>query len=378
MNNQCSNSENLYIVYFTITKNDIGTNYTDIQTYYNDLKNVTILGLPGSVTSMTNLNNFFQGLESLNPNNTYNTPNYTLDSTNNGGFLMYLYYYFVAFGISPRRLCNVSFIPIPNESSVQSINVKFSISSSISTDKGRNDNLSEKCLGEWMVQFFKQFDISKPDTNIIKYINTTESNIILNCPKPKISNIIPPSSILSPSLAPSFKPSIAPSSILSPSFTPSIAPSSILSPSLAPSFTPSIDIKNNITNTQLSSGFTSSISYEKFSPVISVSNKLNNGIENFTGVGGYFVSITNINPITFFDYIFQYSYVVSFIGAILYSILSTFNINLGGIIINSNLNLVTSAYIGLCGFLSFCKWFNITLDMIDSALLNVSVIKDIY
>jgi hypothetical protein len=260
----------------------------------------------------------------------------------------------MAFGISPRRLCDVSFSPMPNESSVSSINVKFSISSSISTDKGRNDNLSEKCLGEWMVAFFTQFDLLKTETYITTYITNTESNIILKCPKPKLS----PSSTLLPSI-PSSKP---PSSMLSPSISPSISPSSMLSPSIS----------------QSSSGFTSSISYEKFSPIISGSNKLNNGIENFSGVGGYFVSLTNINPSSILDYLFHYSHVVSFIGAIFYSITSTLQINPIAIVINPNLNILISAYVGLCGIISFCSWFNITLDMIDSTLFNISSIKTIF
>jgi len=79
-----------------------------------------------------------------------------------------------------------------------------------------------------------------------------------------------------------------------------------------------------------------------------------------SGIGSpaVFTIITSVIPQTLLDYLFIYSHVISFIGAILYSINSIFNTNAEYIIINKNLSIVFSVYIFLCGVLSMYVWYN--------------------
>jgi hypothetical protein len=350
---KCNTSENAFTVYFTITPYDMDPGYTNIQTYYNDLKSLSIFKV-SSVNANTNLNTFFSTLypqlSSLNPSNVYSTPNCVLSSTNNGGIIMYLYYYFVAFGISPRRLCDVTFTPKPYNYNIQVINVAFTISSSNSTDNGRNDSLSAKCLGEWMLDYFKQFDKTIQTTFIANYIPRTESIRRTNC---QVSPVVS-----------------APKPVTSAKPTGQTGQTGQTDPGSSNIIPPVAGAPITGVNT-----FTSSVNYEKFSPINYTKDTINIGVEQFSNTGGYPGLIKSTNPVTIFDYIFQYSYIISLVGAIFYAVMAISQVNIGDIIINKNIILAFNIYFSLCGFISFCVWYNIHSDIIDSKILNTWCIK---
>jgi hypothetical protein len=77
--------------------------------------------------------------------------------------------------------------------------------------------------------------------------------------------------------------------------------------------------------------------------------------EDFTGVS--IVSASSATPYTILDYVFLYAYPVSFIGAMLFSIMQYISIKPVTIIGNDQAVIVINAYIAICGFLSFIYWY---------------------
>jgi hypothetical protein len=77
--------------------------------------------------------------------------------------------------------------------------------------------------------------------------------------------------------------------------------------------------------------------------------------EDFTGVS--IVSASSATPYSILDYVFLYAYPVSFIGAMLFSIIQYISIKPVTIIGNDQAVIVINAYIAICGFLSFIYWY---------------------
>jgi len=319
----CGLPTEIYTVDFTINNNDIEEG--NIQSYIDKTNDFDKNFKKNYLDANTDLSNFLTGFD-------YKLP-CRLSKDNNGGFLLMIYYIFIKFGISPRRMCNMT-INIISES----INIEYTISPSNSSDNRRNDILSPKCIGEWMITYFNQWDKNNPKTDIDVFVKNTEVNIKTNCGKIE---------------------------------TTSSAKSVPTQPTPTQSTTPAAQSGSTITG----STFTSSVEYEKFSQIKHNQNKnnFNIGIENYQASG--YIGPIQTKPISIFDYIFQYAYVVSFIGSILYVILSSLQLEVPSILINRNLQLFFNLYIGLCGFLSFCTWFKIPLKMIDTSMFNMSVIK---
>ena len=320
---KCGSLYDIYTVEYTISNSDIPDGKS-IQSYFDDTNKINFFG-KDYLDPNIDLNSIMTGFD-------YKIP-CKLSKNNNGGFLLLIYFILFKFGISPRRLCNFS-INIISES----IHVKFTISSSNSSDNKKNDILSAKCIGEWIISYLNQYNKNDSKTEIEPFILRTEANIRADC-----GNII--SNTKPQPTAPVTTPVTTPP-------PPAGTGKSVMGPQT----------------------FTSSVKYENFYQTNEnpFKNNFNIGIENFQASG--YVGPIQSKPTTLFDYIFQYSYVVSFIGSILYVILSTLQIEIPSILINRNLQLFINLYIGLCGFLSFCVWFKFSLD-IDSSFFNMSVIK---
>jgi len=74
------------------------------------------------------------------------------------------------------------------------------------------------------------------------------------------------------------------------------------------------------------------------------------------------------------DFIFAYAYPVSFIGALFLCTTNMFGIQLETIL-NDNFANFMYIFIGLSGFVSVFNWFNASIPLIGSSLLDPSAIK---
>lgn len=84
------------------------------------------------------------------------------------------------------------------------------------------------------------------------------------------------------------------------------------------------------------------------------------------------VSVT-AEPTSVFDYIFMYSYLFAIIGSILFSISTVMNISPASIIVNRNILVALDVYLGICGFISLCCWYQI--DVPFNTFFNENVVK---
>jgi hypothetical protein len=80
-------------------------------------------------------------------------------------------------------------------------------------------------------------------------------------------------------------------------------------------------------------------------------------------------------PMTYLDYIFQYSYLISFLSAIFYSISSIVDINPISIILNKNMSVVFNAITSIAGIISFFRWYKAYFPLIESRFINPRYIK---
>jgi len=64
------------------------------------------------------------------------------------------------------------------------------------------------------------------------------------------------------------------------------------------------------------------------------------------------------NPSKFFDYIFMYSYPVTFVGALFFAITSVFGKTLSDYVSDDRINVSVSVFIGISAFVSLVYWFN--------------------
>jgi uncharacterized membrane protein YuzA (DUF378 family) len=69
------------------------------------------------------------------------------------------------------------------------------------------------------------------------------------------------------------------------------------------------------------------------------------------------------------DYIIPYSYLISFMGAILYGIVSILNINPSEIVANKTISIIIYIVIGICGYISLFDWLNIDDPILTPILL---------
>ena len=77
-------------------------------------------------------------------------------------------------------------------------------------------------------------------------------------------------------------------------------------------------------------------------------------------------------PNTIFDYLFMYSYLFAFLGAILFSATSIMSVDVASIFANKNVSVILNVYLGLTGLISLFVWYGVDLP-IDIFNQNVVV-----
>jgi hypothetical protein len=82
-----------------------------------------------------------------------------------------------------------------------------------------------------------------------------------------------------------------------------------------------------------------------------VINQINNSIWNKS------IDITIPIPLYLIRYLFNYSYIISFIGAIAFSVLSTLQVDITSVVINKNLSLALNVIIICASICASILWF---------------------
>jgi hypothetical protein len=260
------------------------------------------------------------------------------------------------FSFSALRICNSSMEPSYglDSDTIISIVVNFTLVDIPTTnDSLLNDKLTSVCLGEWITDVLNNSASGKFLT-VLKSLQYAPRTIFKNL-----------------RCAGSYSPTEVTNEFINSIFnivTPTTSPSYSTSPTNNPSNTRRNPIKSNTNNVS-----------EKFSSI------LNSDINN---VVGYDLSdqlvetITNVqgktvktSPSTLFDWVFMYAYFFSFVGSIFFSIISIINIDINSILINRNVSFILNLYIGICGAVSFCIWYNIENPVFGITSLNPGVVK---
>ena len=86
---------------------------------------------------------------------------------------------------------------------------------------------------------------------------------------------------------------------------------------------------------------------------------------------------SNGSPIFLADYVFQYSFLISFMGASFFGISSIIAVDPTTIIANKNVSVALNVLIGLAGFISLYVWFNKSVPVLDNSIINSSSVKKI-
>jgi len=236
------------------------------------------------------------------------------------------------FGFSPNRIVNVTMDPIFSNNKVTSIDVTFTIANFIENPNNKinipgpdgslpNDTQSAICLGLWILDSLEsgvdlEFLSNSAIPDSIKNLQRCKRNPGVN---PKV-------------LRQSVKKQLSPSS----------------SDYNISHFT---NIQGNILND-------------------------NNVVEHLR-VNTADSGSVNVKPNTILDYVFMFAYLISFIGAIFFSMASLVQIDPSTIIANKNVSFAINLFIGVCGLVSMIIWvnFDIDFDILYLFGLNQEVVK---
>ena len=308
----CEPVLNTYSLKFTITQSDVSNISSSITDFWNKLNSMTIYGLP--IKSLYNSESIVN-IPIINQSHT--VPNYcTLSTTNKGGVWIFLSSFASWFGFSTSRLCGVSATPVPNKDNITGIQIILTILPPDNTTTKRNDMLSAKCIGEWMMQFLRQYNSADDtNTNPVAFVANTKESIINKC-----SGF-------------------------------------------------SSEINENIeTYSNISEKILSGISFTNISG-------FEPGFENYSNIGGNRGSSFIAQPSTIWEWIFMYSYPACFLGAIFYGITSVVNVDPTSILVNRNVSVLLNGYILACSIVSICVWYNINNPILSANILNPATIK---
>ena len=81
-----------------------------------------------------------------------------------------------------------------------------------------------------------------------------------------------------------------------------------------------------------------------------------------------------VEPSTIYEYVFKYSFAISFIGAIFHGIVSVINLDPTSILVNKNIGVALNIYILACSIISTLTWFNIPNPILVSSVLNPATV----
>ena len=66
-------------------------------------------------------------------------------------------------------------------------------------------------------------------------------------------------------------------------------------------------------------------------------------------------------PANILEYLFMYSYIISILASIIFSVYSVLSIDISNILFNRTATVILGYYLGLCGFISLTIWLNFSL-----------------
>lgn len=84
------------------------------------------------------------------------------------------------------------------------------------------------------------------------------------------------------------------------------------------------------------------------------------------------MSVSPSNPV---DYVFQYSFLISFLGASFFGISSLVAVDPTTIVANKNVSVALNVVIGVAGFISLFAWYDMQVPVIDGSLINSKTVK---
>jgi hypothetical protein len=244
-----------------------------------------------------------------------------------------------AFGISPTRICNATLIPTKAANNIDIATVKFTfyVTNLRPSSPLNNDHLPAACAGEWIVTWLN------------KATNPTQPT----------QAVIPPT----PTVPENLQSKECPARVEG-------APSPTLYFTNVDKDTPEFIEK-------LRQSFSTKFSKKSF---LSVLFKENN-VELLTNVQGTSLRLAGSSssiyapPITLLDYIVRYSYPLSFVGAILFTIVQIMDVNLNTLVANKNMSMAINISFIVWSVVSMLVFYNIPLTWIPIVgdLLSIRV-----
>ena len=234
------------------------------------------------------------------------------------------------FKFNPRRICNVSIIP-NDPANITSISLSVSINNNTSTSTEpalRNDNLSSTCLSIWIKDWFTGLT---PTNRILPALSTINSNPI--CQNSTFTSNVAPENFTDNTKNTNiilkdirFKNIRFRNIIISDNFEEMTGVVAVTTPPKSPETSPAVS--------------TTSPAVSRTSPTISPSKTT----ENYLSL----------------DFIFAYTYVFAFIGAMFYATSSILNYQPSNIMMDKNMVIFLNLFIGFCGVISLFNWYKNT------------------
>jgi len=81
------------------------------------------------------------------------------------------------------------------------------------------------------------------------------------------------------------------------------------------------------------------------------------------------------SPTYLADYVFQYSFLISFLGASFFGISSLVSVDPATIVANKNVSVALNVIIGLAGFIALFVWYNMSVPILDNTIINSKTVK---
>jgi hypothetical protein len=238
-----------------------------------------------------------------------------------------------AFGVSPSRICNAVMKPTiaPNDIDILSIKFTFYITDlhpAIGVAPLDNDYLPAACVGSWIMSWLTKATLVLDPSNPQQQPPITQS-LPLAFQSPQCPGFAPPS------------------------------PTAVLY------FTSEVSSNNDklVYIEKLKKSFGSIFGQKSFLRPIFDSNS----IENLTNISASSVQLhgsgTSIfsPPQTILDLLVMYSYPLSFIGAILFTIIQIIDINPNTLIANKNISIAINISFVIWSVVSMCVYYNIPI-----------------
>jgi hypothetical protein len=231
---------------------------------------------------------------------------------------------FAPLNVDPARLCNVKVVNINEGNVLTGIKIIYTIlpPPSVSPSYVTNPNavslnkLSARCLGKYVEGFLNQYNRTDTNTQPGLYYANSVANTIRDC---------------------------------SDGFTP--------------------EINYNIEK------FTSTSEHYRIPGSIRFINISEDKQENYASVSGATGVSVIEDPSTIWEYLFMFSFLFSFVGAIFYGVTYIINVDPAYIVANKTAALALNIYISCCSIISLFVWFNIDNPILVSSVLNPSTVK---